>query len=122
MITPPKSETSVREIPLPDFVLNELRQVRTNDGDYIVSGSEKIIEPRCFTNRYKSILKKAGIPSRKFHSLRHTFATNALQQGFDVKTLSEILGHSGANVTMRVYLHTSMERKTACMSLVKEIA
>ena len=122
MITPPKSETSVREIPLPDFVLNELRQVRTNDGDYIVSGSENIIEPRCFTNRYKSVLKKAGIPSRKFHSLRHTFATNALQQGFDVKTLSEILGHSGANVTMRVYLHTSMERKTACMSLVKEIA
>jgi integrase len=122
MITAPKSDTSVREIPLPVFVLDELRRIRGFDNAYIVSGSEKIIEPRCFTNRYKSVLKKAGVPSKKFHSLRHTFATNALQQGFDVKTLSEILGHSGANVTMRVYLHTSMERKTACMSLVKEIA
>ena len=122
MITSPKSETSVREIPLPVFILNELCQVRKNDSDYIISGSEKVVEPRCFTNRYKSVLKKAGVPSKKFHSLRHTFATNALQQGFDVKTLSEILGHSGANVTMRVYLHTSMERKTACMNLVQEIA
>jgi len=122
MITAPKSDTSVREIPLPVFVLDELKKVRMNDNNYIVSGSEKVTEPRCFTNRYKSVLKKAGVPSKKFHSLRHTFATNALQQGFDVKTLSEILGHSGANVTMRVYLHTSMERKTACMSLVKEIA
>ena len=122
MITTPKSNTSVREIPLPVFVLNELRRIKGLDNAYIVSGSEKIIEPRCFTNRYKSVHKKAGVPSKKFHSLRHTFATNALQQGFDVKTLSELLGHSGANVTMRVYLHTSMERKTACMSLVKEIA
>ncbi|MBR7085672.1 MAG: site-specific integrase [Oscillospiraceae bacterium] len=122
MITAPKSDTSVREIPLPVFVLDELRRIKGFDNAYIVSGSEKIIEPRCFTNRYKSVLKKAGVPSKKFHSLRHTFATNALQQGFDVKTLSEILGHSGANVTMKVYLHTSIERKTACMNLVKEIA
>jgi len=122
MITAPKSDTSVREIPLPVFVLDELRRIKRTDNAYIVSGSEKIIEPRCFTNRYKSVLKKVGVPSKKFHSLRHTFATNALQQGFDVKTLSEILGHSGANVTMRVYLHTSMERKTACMNLVQKIA
>ena len=122
MITAPKSDTSIREISLPAFILNELCQVRKNDSDYIISGSEKVVEPRCFTNRYKSVLKKAGVPSKKFHSLRHTFATNALQQGFDVKILSEILGHSGANVTMRVYLHTSMERKTACINLVQEIA
>ena len=122
MITAPKSDTSVREIPLPAFVLDELFRIKGSNNAYIVSGSEKVTEPRCFTNRYKSVLKKAGVPSKKFHSLRHTFATNALQQGFDVKTLSEILGHSGANVTMKVYLHTSMERKTACMNLVKEIA
>lgn len=121
-ITAPKSETSVRVIPLPAFVLNELKKVKGNDNTYIISGSERIIEPRCFTNRYKSVLEKAGVPSKKFHSLRHTFATNVLQQGFDVKTLSEILGHSGANITMRVYLHSSMERKAACMNLVKAIA
>lgn len=59
MITAPKSDTSVREIPLPAFVLNELRSNRGNDNAYIISGSEKVTEPRCFTNRYKSILKKA---------------------------------------------------------------
>lgn len=120
-ITAPKSDTSVREIPLPAFLMSELEAVKGKDNDFIVSGSDNLIEPRSFTNRYKSVLKKAGLSSRKFHSIRHTFATNALQQGFDVKTLSEILGHSEANVTMRVYLHSSMERKIACMNLLSAI-
>lgn len=120
-ITAPKSDASARDIPLPDFLLKNLSVHKGNPDDYVVSGSKKIVEPRTFTNRYKALLQKANIPSRKFHCLRHSFATNALQQSFDVKTLSEILGHTDANITMRVYIHSSMERKYACMNRLQAL-
>ena len=120
-VTAPKSETSARDIPLPKFLLNTLKSYKGKDSEYIVSGTENVCEPRCFTNRYKALLKKADVPSLKFHSLRHTFATNALQQNFDVKTLSELLGHSSANITMKVYVHSSMERKSACMERLQAL-
>lgn len=120
-VTAPKSATSIRDIPLPDFLLNMLKEYRGNDNEYILSGTEHFVEPRCFTNRYKALLKKADVPSLKYHALRHTFATNALQQNFDVKTLSELLGHSNANVTMSVYVHSSMERKSACMNRLQAL-
>ena len=91
-ITSPKSSTSIRDIPLPGFLIKMIRPYRGEACNYIVSGSKALIEPRTFTNHYKAFLKKADVPSLKFHSLRHTFATNALQQSFDVKTLSELLG------------------------------
>ena len=47
------------------------------------------------------------------------FATNSLQAGFDVKTLSEILGHASVETTLNRYVHTSMERKIACMALLE---
>ncbi len=115
-VTAPKSATSLRDIPLPEFLIKLLTAYRGDDQDYVASGSNTLIEPRSFSNRYKALLKKADVPSRKFHCLRHSFSTNALQHGFDVKTLSEILGHANANITMRVYVHTSMERKAACMN------
>lgn len=120
-VTTPKSETSVRDIPLPDFLISILKEYRGKDNEYILSGTEKVVEPRCFSNRYKALLKKADVPSRKFHSLRHTFAVNALHQSFDIKTLSELLGHANANITLSVYLHSSMERKSACMNRLQAI-
>jgi integrase len=117
----PKSATSVRDIPLPDFLMKLLENFKGEDDNFVASGSTKICEPRCFTNRYKALLKKANVPSLKFHSLRHTFATNALHQNFDIKTLSEILGHANASITMQVYVHSSMERKAACMSRLQEL-
>ena len=120
-VTAPKSESSVRDIPLPDFLINMLKEYRTADSDYILSGTEKFVEPRTLENRYKTLLKKANVPSVNFHTIRHTFATNALQHDFDVKTLSELLGHSNANITMAVYVHSSMERKSACMERLQAL-
>ncbi len=120
-ITEPKSATSLRVIPLPEFLVDALAEYRGDGQEYITSGKAVMTEPRSFLNRYKALLKKAGIPSRKFHCIRHTFSTHALQLGFDVKTLSEILGHANPNITMRVYVHTSMERKKECMERLKEL-
>lgn len=69
-------------------------------------------------NRFKKVLDNANLPSINFHSLRHAFATDALEIGFDIKTLSEILGHSSVEVTLNRYIHSSMDRKRTCMNML----
>lgn len=115
IITSPKSRSSIREIPLPKFILSVLEKFRNNDYIYILSGKVKPIEPRTMQYRFKKILKNVNLPSVHFHSLRHTFATKAIELGFDVKTLSEILGHSSVEITLNRYIHSSLNRKRTCM-------
>ena len=115
----PKSRNSVREIPLPQFVADILRKFKGFDSEFVLSGTEKSVEPRTMQYRFKSLLKKANLPSVNYHSLRHMFATNCIELGFDVKTLSEILGHATVETTLNRYVHSSMERKTACMNLLR---
>ena len=115
----PKSRSSRRSIPIPKFIMKLLRDSRSADDHYILSNSTIITEPRTLQRRFKSILKKANLPSVGYHCLRHMFATNSLQAGFDVKTLSEILGHASVETTLNRYVHTSMERKIACMALLE---
>jgi len=115
----PKSRASRRSIPIPKFLIKLLRESRNNENCYILSGSNHIIEPRTLQRRFKSILKKADLPSVSYHSIRHAFATNCLQAGFDVKTLSEILGHASVETTLNRYVHTSMEQKIKCMELLE---
>ena len=67
-------------------------------------------------NRFKKVLKECSIDPVNYHVLRHTFATRCIELGFDVKSLSEILGHSTVNITMNRYVHPSMELKKENMS------
>ena len=121
-VTSPKTASSVRDIPLTDFLVEYLKQYAGRKDYYVLSGTSRIVEPRAMTYCFKRTLKEAGLPSVKFHSLRHLFSTNCLQAGFDIKTLSEILGHSNAATTLKIYVHSSMERKRECMSLLKPAA
>ncbi|MBR2284701.1 MAG: tyrosine-type recombinase/integrase [Ruminococcus sp.] len=120
VIGSPKSRSSMREIPLPKFLVRILSQHKSTDSAFLLSGTEKPIEPRTMQYRFCSLLKKANLPSVNYHSLRHMFATNCLALGFDVKTLSEILGHGSVETTLNRYVHSSMERKAACMNLICE--
>ena len=122
VILSPKSINSKRTIPLPEFLWKILKNYKSGDNAYIISGSEKITEPRTMQYRFKSLLRKADLPSVNYHSLRHMFATNGIKLGFDVKTLSEILGHSTVETTLNRYVHSSMERKIICMNLISRIA
>ena len=114
----PKSASSRRCIPVPDSIMAILRQFQSDSDKYILSDSTKVIEPRTLQRRFKSILKKADLPSVNYHSLRHMFATNCIRAGFDVKTLSAILGHSSVETTLNRYVHSSFERKVECMNLL----
>ncbi len=110
----PKSRKSLRTIPLPAFLLSLLKEKRSlvpNETCYLLSGKPIPLDPRSFQKLFKRVLKAAGLPDRKFHTIRHTFATRALEMGVDIKTLSEILGHSNVSVTLNVYAHSLMEHK-----------
>lgn len=119
IVTPPKSQCSFRKIPLPDTlvkILEEQPQCRT--GYFLTDSSQKFIEPRTMQNHFKRVLKKCGIEEANFHALRHTFATRCVELGFDVKSLSEILGHANVNITMNRYVHPSMELKRENMQML----
>ena len=122
IITEPKSESSKRTIPIPDCLLPLLRRFKDNGEVYVVSGRKKPVEPRTMQYRFAKILHNADLPSFHYHSLRHLFATRCVELGFDVKTLSEILGHSSVEVTLNRYIHSDMERKRTCMSLLSKCA
>lgn len=119
VITAPKSASSERVIPIPDFLVAMLEKFKDSAEKYVLSGKFSPVEPRTVQYRFAAVLKKANLPSVHFHSLRHAFATNCVTVGFDVKTLSEILGHSSVEITLNRYVHSSLDRKRACMDMVK---
>ena len=109
-ISTPKSESSIRDIPLPKFLIVKLKAIENRSG-FFINRNGKFIEPNVYSRRYKNILLELDIPYRKYHSTRHTFATRALEIGMDIKTLSEILGHSSPTVTLNLYSHSLPEHK-----------
>ena len=111
IIGSPKSKTSLLTVPIPAFVLDILRNYRNCNDFYIITGNSKPIEPRTMQNRFKSILTLCGIRNINFHLLRHTYATVCIEKGFDPKTLSELLGHADAAITLNRYCHPSMQIK-----------
>jgi len=122
VITEPKSVSSIRDIPIPECLMQILLKYRNDDDIYVISGKRKPVECRTLQYRFARVLNNAKLPSVHFHSLRHAFATNCVALGFDVKTLSELLGHSSVEITMNRYVHSDIERKRACMSLIKMVA
>lgn len=107
----PKSKSSIRKVPIPAFIVDLLKQYYTNDKDFILSGSTKLYDPRLLENSFSRLIKKVGLKKIKYHALRHTFATRSIEAGVDIKTLSELLGHSTVDITLKTYVHTSDELK-----------
>ena len=110
-VMPPKTGNSVRKIALSEELLDMLRQQREAfpESEYIFSSpvTREMYHPDSVVNLHKKILKEAGLEHIRFHDLRHTFATLALQNGVDVKTVSAMLGHSSAGFTLATYTHTT---------------
>lgn len=111
VIDTPKSQKSIRDIPIPSFLLELLKEYKSCNKSYILTNTTDYIEPRSYQKKFKSCLENAGIPDTNFHALRHTFATRAIEQGCDIKSLSEMLGHSSVKFTMERYVHPSNEHK-----------
>lgn len=117
IVLPPKSNCSIRKIPIPDEMFQLLMQHLDAEQKYLLTGNaDKYIEPRTLENRFKKIVSACSIVDIKFHALRHTFATRCVERGFDIKSLSEILGHSSINITLNRYVHPSMDLKKQNMN------
>ena len=118
VVTPPKSERSIRSIPLSDNLVAHIAPLYKS-GTYLLSGqAEKSIEPRTMQNHFKAVLKACGIANANFHTLRHTFATYGIEAGIEPKCLSDILGHASINITLSRYVHVTMEMKRQNMAKV----
>ena len=112
IITEPKSACSKRDIPLPKFLIQYAAQFQTERKAFVLTGeTDQFIEPRTLQNRFRNYVKASGIEHANYHALRHTFATRCVELGFEIKSLSEILGHSNVNITLNKYVHSSIELK-----------
>ena len=115
--SPLKTKNSYRAVTISSQAIEVLKQqkAKTNDAYVFPSPSGGPISPDSVNNMLKRVLARAGIPKVRFHDLRHTFATIALQNGVDIKTVSGMLGHFSAGFTLDTYAHvtTSAQREAA---------
>ena len=112
LIGSPKSDLSSRIIPLSEAAVKLCRYMEVRDRDaYVLTGNYNFIEPRTLQYRFKKYAKDCGLEDVHFHTLRHTFATRCVEVGFEIKCLSEILGHATTTITMERYVHSSLKLK-----------
>ena len=114
-LTRPKTENSIRLVSIPQTAVDLLIQEHNKhpDSPYLFPSpiTGELYHPDSVVNLHKKILKDAGLPHIRFHDLRHTFATTALQNGVDVKTVSSMLGHYDAGFTLRTYTHATRQKQ-----------
>lgn len=122
-IGPPKTKTSARIIPLPSLLVNIIKKFYTeNPNHYFLTGKTKPTEPRTYRQFFSRFLKRNDLPKVKFHEIRHTFAVRAIEiPEFDIKSLSEILGHKNVSFTLNVYGSANLQQKTKCMNLLNDL-
>lgn len=125
-ITEPKTKTSVRTIILPADIVKLLAEYKkTVNSKWLFPSPVKEDMPRNPTAVRKILdrtLEKAGCKHIRFHDLRHTFATTALANGMDIKTLSAIIGHNSAETTLNIYTHITDEmQRTAADKIERGI-
>ena len=114
----PKTNNSIRELPISNQLLSLLKELKSiSNCDYIVASHKNTpIKIRAYQKSFENLLNKLKIKHYSFHSLRHTFATRLLENGVDVKTISELMGHSSPTITLNRYVHTNLENKRKAMN------
>ena len=117
VINTPKTQNSCRQIPMSKDLLALVKPLMkvVNKSYYVLSNSDKPIEPRTYRNYYKDLLAQLGIPDLKFHGLRHSFATKCIEAGCDYKTVSVLLGHANISTTLNLYVHPNADQKKRCI-------
>ena len=119
LIQEPKTKASIRTVILPPPVVEALKEYKKTVSSRWMFPSPKKedapLAPAAASHRLSKILSHAGCKKVRFHDLRHVFATNALEHGMDVKTLSTIIGHTSSATTLNIYAHVTsdMQRQAA---------
>ena len=119
IIDTPKTQNSVRDIPINQVILPYLKKFKRDETCYFLTGSKNFITTKKYYLFYLKFLKSLQIKKYKFHILRHTFATRSLLCGVDIKSLSEILGHSSVKTTLDLYVHINDNEKLLQINKLK---
>ena len=120
IIGSPKSSFSIRKIPITKDLKKCLEKLEYIEDNYVIRDI-KPVEPRLIRNHTKKILEEIGIKPIKFHGLRHTFATLCISKNIDIKTVSELLGHANAKMTLDIYTHTTTKQKQQAIEVLQSI-
>lgn len=122
-ISSPKSKSGTRLIPYPTFLKEKLSKLKKErKSKYVVCHNDgKVLLDRTLRHRFKVLLKQIKVRNLNFHCLRHTFATRALENNMDLKTLSEILGHASVSTTLNIYAHSMLDHKKKQMRKMKRL-
>lgn len=122
VIGSPKSDTSVRTIPMTAYTAELCGKMHPGSATaYVLTGTDAYMEPRALQYRMEKYTRDCGLEGVHFHTLRHTFATRAVEVGFEIKSLSEVLGHANTTITLDRYVHSSMEMKRDNMSKLEAV-
>lgn len=123
VIGEPKSNTSERVIPLTQNAVKlcETQQPDNPDAFVLTGAVGRYLEPRVMQNKLNQYTTDCGLNGVHFHTLRHTFATRCVEVDFEIKSLSEILGHASPRITLERYVHSSMELKRDNMNKLTAI-
>ncbi len=126
IVSMPKTKSSIRTILLPPDMVAILAELKpTVTGEWMFPSPVNEGQPRNPTalyHRFQVILKRANCKRVRFHDLRHTFATMALENGMDIKTLSAMIGHVSAETTLNIYSHiTDTMQQQAAIKIDREI-
>ena len=119
-----KTKSGSRIVPLNDEAVRALISLRGINGDvpYIFATKKgKRIHPRNIDRTFRGILHRCGIQSTGVHSLRHTFASRLFAKGIDVKTVSELLGHSDVGITYDTYIHLIHEQRAEAVNAIENV-
>lgn len=117
----PKTQASVRIVPISKRLFEALMKLKESTiSDYVVSDCKSFINPRTYEYRFHAKMRESKVRDINFHVLRHTFATRCVEGGMDIKTLSELLGHSNVSITLSTYVHSSLELKKTQMEKVEK--
>ncbi len=122
VVSEPKSTSSARVIPLGSLAVELCRRFRADGEAYVLTGEvTRYIEPRCLQYKMERYVAECRLDGVHFHTLRHSFATRCIEVGFDIKSLSEVLGHANVQITLDRYVHSSMELKRENMKKLSEL-
>ena len=120
--SPPKTKAGNRSVILPTPVLNVLKAYKETISSRWMFPSpvseDSPRDPAAVRKRLQTVLERAECKKIRFHDLRHTFSTTALEHGMDIKTLSTIIGHVSSSTTLNIYAHVTDEmRRTAAVKI-----
>ncbi len=126
IISVPKTKSLIRTVRLPPSLLRILSEYRkTVNSEWIFPSpldNTKTRSPSAVRKRLQLILERAGCPKVRFHDLRHTFSTMALEKGMDIKSLSSMLGHVSSATTIDIYSHiTNTMQQQAAVKIDRQI-